>query len=622
LTDAEVGNAIHVLQLFLTSPRAVTKFAAIRILHQFASFKPDAVRQCNPDIESLISNTNRSIATFAITTLLKTGNESSVDRLLKTITSFMSEITDEFKVTIVEAIRTLCLKFPSKQAGMLTFLAGILRDEGGYEFKRSVVESMFDLIKFVPESREEALAHLCEFIEDCEFTKLAVRILHLLGMEGPKTVQPTKYIRYIYNRVVLENAIVRAAAVTALSKFGVGQTDPEVKRSVGVLLRRCLDDTDDEVRDRAALNLRLMQEEDEVAAKFVRNDSMFSLPVLEDQLANYIAGGSAEAFAEPFDFANVPVVTREQSLAEDRSKKLTTATPTLKAPTVGPKKSEAANAAADAAKDVAAATQRYAQQLGAIPEFASYGPLLKSSGTVELTESETEYVVSAIKHLYKDHLVLQFEVKNTLADYVLADVTMECTASSLSEDDDDTPLEDEYIIPAPLLRTDEPGTVYVSFSRPSSAFVAASFTNNLKFSLKEIDPTTGEPEPDGYEDNYQVEDLELTGADYVVPAFAGSFDNIWSSLSSAAGADEAEETLQLSNAKSLSEAVEQLVKTLGMQPLEGTDVVLTPSTHTLRLYGKSLAGGKVAASVRMAFSAKSGVTVKISARSEEQVVLV
>lgn len=271
LTDQEVSQAIHVLQLFLTSPRAVTKFAAIRILHQFASFKPDAVRQCNPDIESLITNTNRSIATFAITTLLKTGNENSVDRLMKQISSFMSEITDEFKVTIVEAIRTLCLKFPSKQAGMLSFLAGILRDEGGYEFKRAVVESMFDLIKFVPESKEEALAHLCEFIEDCEFTKLAVRILHLLGTEGPKTAHPTKYIRYIYNRVVLENAIVRAAAVTALAKFGVGQSDAELKQSVQVLLTRCLDDTDDEVRDRAALNLRLMQEDDELATKFVRN---------------------------------------------------------------------------------------------------------------------------------------------------------------------------------------------------------------------------------------------------------------------------------------------------------------------------------------------------------------
>jgi len=155
VTDAEVVQAIHTLQLFLTSPRAITKFAAIRILHNFASFKPDAVRSCNPDIESLISNTNRSIATFAITTLLKTGNESSVDRLMKQISGFMADITDEFKVTIVEAIRTLCLKFPSKQAGMLSFLSGILREEGGYEFKRSVVESMFDLIKFVPESKED-----------------------------------------------------------------------------------------------------------------------------------------------------------------------------------------------------------------------------------------------------------------------------------------------------------------------------------------------------------------------------------------------------------------------------------------------------------------------------------
>lgn len=68
----------------------------------------------------------------------------------------------------------------------------------------------------------------------------------------------------------MENSIVRAAAVTALAKFGVGQKDPEVKSSISVLLTRCLDDTDDEVRDRAALNLRLMKEEDEVANRFIR----------------------------------------------------------------------------------------------------------------------------------------------------------------------------------------------------------------------------------------------------------------------------------------------------------------------------------------------------------------
>lgn len=155
VTDAELTQAVHILQVNLAAPRAVTKFAAIRILHSVASFKPNAVQSCNHDIELLITNSNRSIATFAITTLLKTGDEGSVDRLMKQISGFMAEITDEFKITIVEAIRTLCLKFPGKQAGMLTFLSGILRDEGGYEFKKSVVESMFDLIKFVPGSKED-----------------------------------------------------------------------------------------------------------------------------------------------------------------------------------------------------------------------------------------------------------------------------------------------------------------------------------------------------------------------------------------------------------------------------------------------------------------------------------
>lgn len=273
VTDGEVAQAIHCLQLFLTSPRPITKFAAIRILHNFAAFKPDAVRACNPDIEALVTHNNRSIGTFAISTLLKTCNESSVDRLMKQITSFMGDISDDFKVTIVEAIRTLAIKFPSKHGSIFIFLSQTLREEGGYEFKRAVVESMFDLIKFVPDSKEEALAHLAEFIEDCEFTKLAVRILHLLGMEGPRTKTPTKYIRYIYNRVVLENSIVRAAAVTALGKFGITK-DPEVKESIRVLLTRCLDDVDDEVRDRAALNLKLMQEDEETANKFVRNGKM------------------------------------------------------------------------------------------------------------------------------------------------------------------------------------------------------------------------------------------------------------------------------------------------------------------------------------------------------------
>lgn len=75
---------------------------------------------------------------------------------------------------------------------------------------------------------------------------------------------------------------MRAAAVTALAKFGVGQKDPEVKRSVTVLLTRCLDDIDDEVRDRAALNLRLIASEDELANRFIKNGRFALAPLHHD----------------------------------------------------------------------------------------------------------------------------------------------------------------------------------------------------------------------------------------------------------------------------------------------------------------------------------------------------
>lgn len=35
--------------------------------------------------------------------------------------------------------------------------------------------------------------------------------------------------------------------------------------------------------------------------------------------------------------------------------------------------------------------------------------------------------------------------------------------------------------------------------------------------MKEVDPSSGEVEDEGYEDEYQLEDLEITAADYIAP---------------------------------------------------------------------------------------------------------
>ena len=271
---------------------------------------------------------------------------------------------------------------------------------------------------------------------------------------------------------------------------------------------------------------------------------MYSLSTFEHQLVMYVTSGDKETFAAAFDVATIPVVSHEQALAEERTKKLTSATPTLKAPSAGPPKGAAAGGMAEAAS--ASATQKYAEQLLQYPDIKAYGTLLKSSAPVELSESETEYVVTAVKHIFKEHIVVQYDIKNTLPDTVLENVTVVATP------DEEDVLEDDFIIPAPKLATDQPGVVYVAFKKLAgeNSVPVTSFTNVLRFTSKEIDPASGEPEDSGYDDEYQVEDLELTGSDYVIPTFAGSFDHVWEQTG--ANGEEESETLQLSNMKSIN----------------------------------------------------------------------
>jgi coatomer protein complex subunit gamma len=79
-----------------------------------------------------------------------------------------------------------------------------------------------------------------------------------LAIEGPKASNPSTYIRFIYNRINLERAVIRAAAVSALAAFANGVAS--LKKSILLLLRNCLDDSDDEVRERAYFYIVLIEQ--------------------------------------------------------------------------------------------------------------------------------------------------------------------------------------------------------------------------------------------------------------------------------------------------------------------------------------------------------------------------
>jgi hypothetical protein len=83
--------------------------------------------------------------------------------------------------------------------------------------------------------------------------------------------------------------------------------------------------------------------------------------------------------------------------------------------------------------------------------------------------------------------------------------------------------------------------------------------------LLQVDPTTGEADDDGVEDEYQLEDLDIVSADYTLKVGVSNFRNAWESM----GPDyERVDEYGLGPRESLAEAVNTVVNLLGLQPCE------------------------------------------------------
>lgn len=608
VNPSELQPAINVLQRFLVQPKSSLRFAAIRTLNSIASTMPIAVASCNSDMEVLISDHNRSIATLAITTLLRTGSESSVERLLKQIQNFLSEIADEFKVKVVNAIHALCIKYPNKYYALMNFLGNALREEGGYEYKKAIVDAYLGLMDKIPESKETCLSHLCEFIEDCEHTQLSTRILHLLGQEGPSMPEPGKYIRYIYNRLILENATVRAAAVSALSSFAADGASNSLRKSVAVLLRQSLMDSDDEVRDRAtfftkSLGLQSLQETNttkstdasvENMQESTKKLLMLNCPVvnLEAELLAYVASGSGEV---EFDIDSVS-----------------------KAAMTSVGSGAVMGAAMDSERGMGmsaapkTATVDLAAEVMKVSEFSRLGRPFKSSIPKDLTEAETEYTAKVVVHAYESQIVLEFLCVNTLNDQLLENVYIDVDTSQA------VGLGDMTIIPAARLSYGEPARTYVGILR-SDGFPSGELACTMKFSVKDVDPTTGEADEEGYDDEYGLDALTLMTSHLMGrPAeLPSSFKAAWEAL----GPDnELADSFLLEEYENVPSAVAATIDLLGMAPCESTERVSDRArSHILLLTGVFVPGVQVMMHAKFAVTSEC-VALETVLRSEDAAV--
>lgn len=571
----DVVFAITTLQTFLGSGRALLRFSALRILNDFAASSPQArshVSVCNSEIEGLVGDSNRNVATLAITTLLKTGSEASVDRLIAQITDYVAEISDEFKITVVEAVRSLGIKFPNKIESMLGFLGSILREDGGLAYKTSTVDAICDLLAQVPAARDVALSHLCEFIEDSEYSELTAQILHLLGEEGPRSANPARIVRYIYNRLILEDSTVRSAAVGALAKMA--RDCPSLQSGVISILRRTLSDPDDDVRDRAVMSLQLLEEPK--LAKSLLAMEFYDLDALEAQLCDYVKQSEAALSVAPFDISSVPLISKsalfdkiQQSQRQHHPGASFSGQDGV-VPEIALAAGGITNGEASSMKIMSSITDR-------VPQLAEFGPVLVSSSKAEpLTEPESEYVVRCRKHICSHHIVLEFECHNTVRDLILSNVVV-----SVAIDAQSTSFNPVFTLPISRLPYDEVESCFVSFAVETARYPEATFECSLRFTATEIDSATGNPLGRGTQDEYSINSIALGMADYISARFVEGFAAEWSSLG-----NEVMETLQLTSVQNIREARSVLLSILNLEAHHESDSAdLRATTSSLYLVG-------------------------------------
>jgi len=203
-------------------------------------------------------------------------------------------------------------------------------------------------------------------------------------------------------------------------------------------------------------------------------------------------------------------------------------------------------------------------------------------------------------------VVLQFNCLNTLNDQLLENVTIRLETS------------DAYEIisykPCQTLAYNVPGIAYALVKIPDDpTLVSATFECNMKFTVKDCDPNTGEPDSEGYDDEYALEVVEIEVADHVQRVLKPNFAASWEEVGSA---NELEDTFALSM-PSLEEAIKNIVQFMGMQPCERSDkVVEGKSTHVLLLSGIYRGGHDVLVRAKLVFN-DGGVAMQLTIRSSD-----
>ncbi|KAL0212319.1 hypothetical protein RCL1_005945 [Eukaryota sp. TZLM3-RCL] len=423
-------------------------------------------------------------------------NQSEILTDLKKLSRILKSFgSDSLRLKVISSMASLPIKSPGLAEPIMQTIGQLLREDNSQKVKNS----MFQVIRSVAESSDYTSSvadFLSDFIEDCEFTSIAVEAISLLGACCNSMVPSLKYVRSLINRLLLENTVVRCAALSTLASIAanistkisenqsINSSDKRqlttVFSEILTVIKLSLADSEDEVRDLAAylhLNLTsnqkmigsLINENEFLAEDKVRlNGEILSLTSLENLIE-----ARKSSLKTGADYGTVNELLTSAAYVEPAQQQIS--------PSLTP-------------VHVPVSKEKQFLDLDSLPSalssFFSNTSLFFVGETV-LSEEGLEYKVLMSKYMNTEGnaALFEFAIEHSLTGQLLVEPVVE-----VDLEDDDFTINDSITIKSSnvLAGEDHKGTSYYGFMISTTCpldLLSTRFQSNLIYGLADSDPS-------------------------------------------------------------------------------------------------------------------------------------
>ena len=493
----------------ISSSNKIARFSAMKTLDKYIDeFAQNIAVDIFLELEKIIedSGTNSSIKSYAFSIFLKISKGLSdyrLEKMFKTFIEQYSKFKEDFKKKLIIISRNISRSNPSKNKLYYNFFCSLFKLDASPQTKIEILEALIWFIYNDQELKLQSLLFLAESIFDCQYDILKIRILNLLGKECDLVNNKSKLVRYIYNQI-----------------GEIGFKEKNMRDIIISLIENCLNDDDNEVRERAFMVSK--------ALKAVKEEKKE-----EEQLINFVFPQKVKN-PSPIEELNIDLIqsvlnSEKENLlkSEDICQELFNIlndTEKISEILIKDKEDSKKKEKKEKKRGIEANPQKKIPEedysLTMFPKI--YGPPKIFTPYKKLTDQSAEYLTQYRKIVHDKIVVIDFEITNTIEFQIINDISIDVdNLTSEGFDFDKT-----EIIPIKSLKTNESGHLYFKLLKDKDEIYSnCSFNCTLKFDLQELD-VKGNPHGIAVKETYKLDKMvEVSYADYYIKNSKVNVDN-------------------------------------------------------------------------------------------------